>query len=115
MSEIDLQSRYFGLSLNEMTEVFSGTIFAILSANIPNKIIKCKEKDPPWITSELKTAIKRKHRIFRKYKNRGRRLEDWKLVKEVRNETSRLITKAKENYFSTIGRKLSDPNQGIKA
>ena len=36
-------------------------------------------------------------------------------MKEVRNETSRLITKAKENYFSTMGRKLSDPAQGIKA
>ena len=36
-------------------------------------------------------------------------------MKEVRNETSRLITNAKENYFSTMGRKLSDPDQGIKA
>ena len=36
-------------------------------------------------------------------------------MKEVRNETSRLITKAKENYFSTMGRTLSDPDQGIKA
>ena len=35
-------------------------------------------------------------------------------MKEARNETSRLITKAKENYFSTMGRKLSDPAQGIK-
>ena len=36
-------------------------------------------------------------------------------MKEVRNGTSRLITKAKENYFSTMGRKLSDPDQCIKA
>ena len=35
-------------------------------------------------------------------------------MKEVRNETSRLITKAKENYFSTMGRKLCDPDQGMK-
>ena len=115
ISDIDWQSRFAGLGLNEMTELFTGTIFAILSANIPNKVIKCNDKDPPWITPELKTAIKRKHRVFRKYKDPGRRLEDWNLVKEVRNETSRLITKAKENYFSTMGRKLSDPAQGIKA
>ena len=36
-------------------------------------------------------------------------------MKEVRNETSKLITKAKGNYFSTMGRKLPDPSQGIKA
>jgi len=115
ISDIDWQSRFAGLGVNEMTELFTDTIFAILSANIPNKVIKCNDKDPPWITPELKTAIKRKHRVFRKYKDRGRRLEDWNLVKEVRNKTSRLITKAKENYFSTMGRKLSDPAQGIKA
>ena len=36
-------------------------------------------------------------------------------MKEVRNETSRLITKAIGNYFSAMGRKLSDPDQNIKA
>ena len=65
ISDIDWQSRLAGLGLNEMTELFTGTIFAILSANIPNKVIKCNDKDPPWITPELKTAIKRKHRVFR--------------------------------------------------
>ena len=111
---IDWQSRFVGLGSNEMTELFTGTIFAILSAKIPNKVMKCNDKDPPWITPELKTAIKRKHRVFKEYKDRGRRLEDWNLVKEVRNETSTLITKAKENS-STMGRKLSDPDQGINA
>ena len=110
INDIDWQSRFVGLGSSEMTELFTGTIFAILSANIPNKVIKCNDKDPPWITPELKTAIKRKHRVFKKYKDRGRWLEDWNLVKEVRNETSRLITKAKENYFSTM-----DPDQGLKA
>ena len=32
----------------------------------------------------------------------------------IRNETSRMITDAKENYFSTLGRKLSDPTIGLK-
>ena len=32
----------------------------------------------------------------------------------IRNETSRMITDAKENYFSTLGRKLSDPTISLK-
>ena len=115
ISDIDWQSRFAGPGLNEVTELLTGTIFATLSANIPNKVIMCNDKDPSWITPELKTAIKRKHRLFRQYKDRGRRLEDWNLVKEVRHDPSRLITKAKETYWSTMDQKLSDPAQGIKA
>ena len=32
----------------------------------------------------------------------------------IRNETSRMITDAKKNYFLTIGRKLSEPTVGLK-
>ena len=48
-----------------MTNTFTKKIYEIMSACIPNCVIKCDEKDPPWITHELKTAIKRKHRVFR--------------------------------------------------
>ena len=36
-------------------------------------------------------------------------------MKDIRNETSKMIINAKEKYFLNQGRKLSDPNQGIKA
>ena len=32
----------------------------------------------------------------------------------IRNKTSRMITDEKENYFSTLGRKLSNPTVGLK-
>ena len=68
-------------------------------------MIKCNDKDPPWITNELKTGIKRKHRVFKKFLDRGRKQEDWNLVKEVRNETSKMITNAKEKYHQKLGQK----------
>ena len=46
---------------------------------------------------------------------RGQRKEDWNQVKDIRNGTSKMIINAKEKYFLNLGRKLSDPNQGIKA
>ena len=36
-------------------------------------------------------------------------------MKDIGNETSKMILNAKEKYFLNLGRKLSDPNQGIKA
>ena len=36
-----------GLHVDEMVEVRRDTIFKILSSNIPNRTIKCDDRDPP--------------------------------------------------------------------
>ena len=115
LNSIDWRSLFSGLGSNGMVDIFTDTLFSVISSNIPNKVINCNDKDPPWITPELKTAIKRKHRVYRKYVKRGQRKEDWNQVKDIRNKTSKMIIRAKEKYFLNLGRKLSDPNQGIKA
>ena len=63
----------------------------------------------------LKSAIKRKHRVYNKYVKRGRKPDDWEYVQSVRNETSAKINKAKDDYFSDLSQKLSDPTSGIKS
>ena len=77
-------------------------------------MIICNDKDPPWITPAIKTAIKRKHRVYNKQAKRGHKLDEWERVRMIRNKTSRMITDAKKNCFSTLGRKLSDPTIGLK-
>ena len=81
---------------------------------IPNKMITVHDKDPPWMTPETKTAIKRKHRIYNKYVKRGHKPDEWEYVRSTRNEISKIITDGKENYFACLGRKLSDPSVEIK-
>ncbi len=66
------------------------------------------------MTHEIKTAIRRKHMVYKKFLQRGRKLEDWVKVKSIRKETSSLILDAKEQYYLKLGRKLTDPNNGIK-
>ena len=115
LNPVDWKTIFCGFGSDDMADIFTNITYSILSENIPNKIIKCTDKDPPWINNELKTAIKRKHRVFKKFLVRGRRQEDWNLVKEVRNETSKMITDTKEKYYQKLGHKLSYPNQGVKA
>ena len=111
---IDWESRFMGFGPNEMSEVFTATIYSILSSNIPNKVVKCNDKDAPWVTAEVNTAIRRKHRVYKKFLQRGRKQEDWIKAKDVRKETSKIILDAKEKYYLKLGRKLSDPSNGIK-
>ena len=97
-----------------MVSEFTTTVLDILLRLIPNKIAICNDKDSPCITPEIKTAIKRKHRVYNKYVKRGRRLDGWENVRVIRNDTSKMIATAKDNHFAFLGRKLSNPNIGIK-
>ena len=66
------------------------------------------------ITDDAKKAIKRKHCVYRKYVKQGRKPEDWTRVKQVKNDTTKIITDAKNKYFSWRGAKLCDPYMGIR-
>ena len=55
-----------------------------MSRNIPNKVITCNDKDAPWITTEIKTAIKRNAIVHRKWVLRGRIPEERGRIPEER-------------------------------
>ena len=104
LENIDWQTIFAGLDVDDMKQLFTSKCFNILSQYIPNKIITCDDRDPPWMTGALKSAIKRKHRVYNKYVKRGRKPGDWEYVRTVRNETSFRITKAKDDYISNLGK-----------
>ena len=66
------------------------------------------------MTATLKSAIKRKYKVYSKYVKRGRKPDDWEYVRSVRNETASRITKAKDDHFSNLDKGLSDPTNGTK-
>ena len=99
INSLDWNMLLCDLESEEMAEVFTGVLYSILSSHIHNKTVKCNDKDPPWITKELISAIKRKHRVYRKFVQRGRRPEEWNLVRTIRNRTSKMIIHAKESDY----------------
>ena len=105
---------FVDLTADEMTNKFTILIMDLMHRFIPNQMIRCDDRDPPWITPKLKTAIKRKHRVYNKYVNRGRKPDEWEYVRQVRNETSAMITNSKDDYFAELSHKLSNPNNGPK-
>ena len=69
LSNIDWNSLFFRLNVNEMVLVFTDTLLDIFSRNIQNKIITCNDKDAAWITPPVKTAIRRNARVYKKWVN----------------------------------------------
>ena len=86
-----------------------------MSTNISNKTITCNDKDAPWITTSLKTTIKRNSRVYRKWVQHGRNPTEHQNVRDVQKSTNKLIKQAKQTYFTSLGKKLSDPNTGQKS
>ena len=82
-----------------MALVFTDTLLHILSKNIFSKIITCNDKDSPWITSKVKTAIRRNSRVYRKWVKRGRNPTGHDPVREVQNATNKLICDAKRCFY----------------
>ena len=112
INSVDWEIQFNGLDTDQMTEFFTNKMLSIMSVNIPNKVVKCCDKDPPWMTLELKTAIKREHRVFRKSLKRGKRQKDWDVVKSVQNDTPKMVANAKKKFLTNLGHKLTDPRQG---
>ena len=114
LSNMDWHSLFSRLNVNEMTLVFSNTLLDIFSRNISNRIITCNDKDAAWITPQVKKAIKRNSRVYRKWVKRGRKPEDHDKVREVQNSTNKMIRETKSSYYEKLGDTISDPRTGQK-
>ena len=58
ISLFNWESIFNNLSVSEKVNVLNSTLFNIFHNYIPNKIVKCSYKDPPWITKLIKSKLK---------------------------------------------------------
>ena len=77
-------------------------ILCIISKHIPNRIITCNEKDEPWSTHEVKTALNRNYLVYRKGVKRSRNQTERGNVRDVQNSTSKLVKQAKQDYIKNL-------------
>ena len=105
---------FFNLNVSEKALVFADVFSDIMAKHIPNRLITFNDKDAPWITSKVKTAIRHNLRVYRKWVNRGRMPSYQDKVCDARNAANKLIKEAKLAYYVNLGNKLSDPKIGQK-
>ena len=67
------------INTNKQVDLLTSTLLNIFRNFIPHKTIACKYNDPPWITSKIKTMLRKKNRLYRKYIANGWR-DDGKLA-----------------------------------
>ena len=86
-------------------------ITALAKQHIPNKTIKIRQSDPPWLTCEIKKIIRKRKRLYKKYK-KTKRPADFEKYKHTRNITTAEIRKAKQSVIDKLAAKLRNTDTG---
>ena len=80
---------------------------------IPNKYIKIRPFEPPWLTALLKLKIRQRKRAYKKAK-RTKFENHWSAFKILRNEATALIRSSKNQYFDGLAEKLKSKSLSPK-
>ena len=84
-----LKNLIISLDVNEMSLVFTDVVLSIFSKHIDNKIITTNNKDAPWITPTVKSAIRRNTRVYEKWVNKKKFLGI--ILKLLSNSDTKLL------------------------
>ena len=82
-------------------------------SKIPNRVIKIRPKDKPWITHEVLTSIRRRNRAYKKFK-RTQSVNDQIIWKHLAREANYYMHKAKLAHTDKIKQLLMDTKVGEK-
>ena len=91
----------------------NSTILSLTKECIPNKSIRVRTSDPPWITTLLKKQIRKRKRLYRKA-NQTNLERHWIKFRQLRNETNTMIRNSKQQIYDNIAEKLKSKSLSSK-
>ena len=109
VQSFDWHKSFTGLEVDQQVDLLTNTLLNIFRNFIPHETITCKDKDPPWMSKEIKSSLRRKNRMYKKYVSRGMTDEDRLNFEEQHSRCETLITENRKRYQDDIVRKLADP------
>ena len=113
LSEHDLANQVRGNELDTNVQVIANAIFDAAEKAIPNKIVNIRPSDYPWITCHIKSLIRKRRRIYNKFKKTNT-IYFWNQFKVLRNKITNLIRKSKQDYFDKLESMFTNDNLNAK-
>ena len=80
-------------------------IISLAKDCIPNKTIRIRPSDPPWLTSYLKQYIRKRKRAYRRAK-RTNLASHWDKFRRLRNKAISVLRDSKKTFYDKISDKL---------
>ena len=98
------------LSVDGKVKHLNKTLINIFLNYIPNAKIKCDYRQPPWITDNIKSSLKRRSKLIKIFYKKGLRKSDLIKVLEKSTECTKKILEVKKNYTLKMTTKLEHSN-----
>ncbi|MCG8032214.1 MAG: endonuclease/exonuclease/phosphatase family protein [Candidatus Thiodiazotropha taylori] len=103
--------------IHENVDIYSNnlknSILSIAKECIPNRTIKVKPSDPPWLTSFIKRHIRKRKRAYKKAL-RSNLERHWTKFRALRNQVITIIRDSKQTYFDKMADKLKSDSLSSK-
>ena len=88
--------------------IFNKHLMNIFYNFIPNKIINCSYKRPPWMTDYIKSRLRERSKMTKKYYKYGQVKSYFDQLQEKTDECTALILDAKEKDVRCMSKKLNN-------
>ena len=76
---------------------------------VPNKYITIADKDPVWMNETIKSKMKAKSTLYKKYIQNGRFESDFIFLENLITELNELVSSTKVSYYENLGKKIKQP------
>ena len=110
----NLKKAFENLSINEKVDVLNAALLNVFRNYIPNKIVKCSHRDPPWLTKLIKSKLKERSKITKEFYRKGQDPTVFTELNKISSECSNLIINAKMGYIQKKSNALNDKNTDLK-
>ena len=115
LNNIDWDRLFTNTNVNKQVEIFNNCLTNVINNYIPNKTITIDDKDPPWLTSQIKNKINFKNDLYKNFLRNGRSHDDFYKIREACNSVNQSIIESKNAYYNRLSRKLNNPKTSSKA
>ena len=107
IAHFDWATAFSTLNVDDQVHFFNDTIMNIFKNYIPSKVITINDRDPPWLTDQIKRKINLKNIRYHTYVRNGKNNNDYEDLCSLCEDVSLSIKNAKENYYNHLVDKIN--------
>ena len=89
----------------------TNTFIDLATRHIPNKQVKLRQSDPPWLTNAIRKLIRKRKRYYDKFKQK-KLLVDFNKYNQVRNLVASEVRKSKRLQIDKFADNLKNQSYG---
>ena len=93
--------------INIYAQNITDTIITAAKRHVPNKNIKVRQSDPPWLNNTIKKMIRKRKSLFNKFKSTRNDI-DFQNYKRFRNKVTNAIRQSKKDHIGRLAENLKN-------